>query len=120
MDLTPWGSPPIGERLGGGHRNEVYRVGDDWVARRSRRSTASLEWELDLLDHLSHNGFVVAEVVPARDGHRHVDGVVVQRWLPGDEPTADDWPLVTAEPDACTPSWPAGHHDRTSPAPVSY
>ena len=97
MALTPWGSPPVGERLGGGHRNEVYRVGDDWVARRSRRSTASLEWELDLLDHLSHNGFVVAEVVPARDGRRHADGMVVQRWLPGDEPTADDWPLVTAE-----------------------
>lgn len=97
MDLAPWGSPRVVERLGGGHRNEVYRVGDDWVARRSRRSTASLAWELDLLDHLSRNGFVVPAVVLARDGRRQVDGVVVQRWLPGREPSGDDWPLVTAE-----------------------
>ncbi|HEX6357486.1 phosphotransferase enzyme family protein [Actinophytocola sp.] len=97
MDLSMWGSPPVAGRLGGGHRNEVYRVGDDWVARRSRRPLASLEWELDLLDHLSGCGFVVPEVVPARDGRRHVDGVVVQRWLPGREPSGDDWPLVVAE-----------------------
>lgn len=97
MDLTPWGSPAVVERLGGGHRNEVYRVGEDWVARRSRRSTASLEWELALLDHLSRHGFTVPAVVPARDGRRHASGVVVQRWLPGREPAEDDWPLVTAE-----------------------
>lgn len=97
MDLTPWGGPPLGERLGGGRRNEVRRAGNDWVARQSRRSPASLTWELDLLDHLSRNGFVVPEVVPAHDGHRHVNGVVVQQWLPGHEPTADDWPRVAAE-----------------------
>jgi aminoglycoside phosphotransferase len=97
MDLSPWGSPPLGERLGGGHRNEVRRAGDEWVARRSRRPQASLEWELDLLDHLSRNGFTVAEVVPTRDGRRHADGVVVQHWLPGREPTDDDWPLVVDE-----------------------
>jgi Ser/Thr protein kinase RdoA (MazF antagonist) len=97
MDLTPWGSPPVGERLGGGHRNEVYRLGDDRVVRRSRRSAASLEWELDLLDHLARNGFVVPAVVRTHDGRRHVDGLVVQHWLPGEEPTGDDWPLVTAE-----------------------
>jgi Ser/Thr protein kinase RdoA (MazF antagonist) len=110
MDLTPWGSPPVAERLGGGHRNEVFRVGDDWVARRSRRSAASLEWELDLLDHLSRNGFVVPTVVPARDGRRHVDGVVVQRWLPGREPSGDDWLLVIAELrrlHALMTGWPA-------------
>src|SRR5262245_30180658 len=97
MDLTPWGAPPLGERLGGGHRNEVYRVGDGWVVRRSRRTTASLEWELDLLSHLSRHGFLVPEVVPARDGRRQVDGVVMQRWLPGREPTDEDWALVVAE-----------------------
>jgi Ser/Thr protein kinase RdoA (MazF antagonist) len=96
MDLSPWGSPPLGERLGGGHRNVVYRAGD-WVARRSRRSPASLEWELDLLDHLSRNDFIVPAVVPTRDGRRHVDGVVVQAWLPGREPTGDDWPHVADE-----------------------
>lgn len=94
MDLTPWGSPPVKERLGGGHRNEVFRLDGGLVARRSRRSTASLEWELDLLDHLAGHGFVVPEVVPAGD-RRHVDGVVVQRWLDGHEPT--DWAPVVAE-----------------------
>lgn len=97
MDLTPWGAPPLGERLGGGHRNDVYRVGDGWVVRRSRRSSASLEWELDLLEHLARHGFLVPEVVPTLDGRRHVGGVVMQRWLPGHEPTDADWPLVVAE-----------------------
>jgi Ser/Thr protein kinase RdoA (MazF antagonist) len=96
MDLSPWGSPPLGERLGGGHRNVVHRAGD-WVVRRSRRSPASLEWELDLLDHLSRNDFIVPAVVPTRDGRRHVDGVVVQEWLPGREPTDHDWPRVADE-----------------------
>jgi Ser/Thr protein kinase RdoA (MazF antagonist) len=94
VDLTPWGSLDLIERLGG-HRNEVWRVTGDLVARRSRRSTASIDWELDLLEHLSHNDFMVPEVVPTRDGRRHADGVVVQRWLPGDEPT--DWAPVAAE-----------------------
>jgi Ser/Thr protein kinase RdoA (MazF antagonist) len=97
MDLSPWGSPSMAEHLGGGHRNEVWRVGDDWVARRSRRSVAALEWELALLDHLSRNGFTVPTVVPARDGRRHVGGVVVQRWLPGHEPAGDEWSPVVAE-----------------------
>jgi len=97
MDLSPWGKPPMVECLGGGHRNEVWRVGDDWVARRSRRSTASLEWELTLLDHLSRNGFTVPTVVPTRDGRRHVAGIVVQRWLPGHEPAGDEWSRVVAE-----------------------
>jgi Ser/Thr protein kinase RdoA (MazF antagonist) len=94
MDLTPWGPLALVERLGG-HRNEVWRVTGDLVARRSRRSTASLDWELDLLDHLSHHAFVVPEVVATLDGRRHVDGIVVQRWLPGDEP--GDWTPVAAE-----------------------
>ncbi len=93
MDLTPWGSPRVLERLGG-HRNEVFRLEGDLVARRSKRSIPSLEWELDLLDHLAAHGFVVPEVVRA-DGRAHVAGVVVQRWLPGDEPT--DWAPLVAE-----------------------
>ncbi len=97
MELSPWDSPAVLERLGGGHRNEVFLVAGDLVARRSRRSPASLEWELALLDHLSRNGFVVPDVVPAADGRRHVDGLVVQRWLPGREPEGADWDLVAAE-----------------------
>ena len=96
VDLSAWGSPAVLSQLGG-HRNEVFRVAGDLVARRSRRSAASLDWELDLLAFVAAHGFVVAEVVPADDGRRHVDGVVVQRWLPGRAPVASDWPLVTAE-----------------------
>ncbi|TDV51021.1 phosphotransferase enzyme family protein [Actinophytocola oryzae] len=96
MDLRPWGAPPVTERLGGGHRNEVYRAGDR-VVRRSRRSAPSLEWELELLDHLSLNGFLVPEVVRTHDGRRHVHGIVVQEWLPGREPEEADWPSVAAE-----------------------
>jgi Ser/Thr protein kinase RdoA (MazF antagonist) len=95
LDLSPWGSPAVLSRLGGGHRNEVFRLAGDLVARRSRRSTASLEWELGLLDHLGRHGFVVPTVVPSLDGRSHVDGLVVQRWLPGAEPT--DWAPVVAE-----------------------
>jgi Ser/Thr protein kinase RdoA (MazF antagonist) len=97
MDLSPWGKPPMVERLSGGHRNEVWRVGGDWVARRSRRSSASLEWELTLLDHLSRNGFTVPTVVQTRDGRRHAAGIVVQRWLPGHEPAGDEWSRVEEE-----------------------
>jgi Ser/Thr protein kinase RdoA (MazF antagonist) len=108
MDLTPWGAPELAERLGGGHRNEVYRAGE-WVVRQSRRSRASLEWELDLLDHLSVHGFLVPKVVPARDGRRHVDGMVMQEWLPGREPDDGDWPRVVEELrrlHALLPHWP--------------
>lgn len=94
MDLSPWGSPVVEARLGG-HRNEVYRVAGDLVARRSRRTTASLDWELDLLAHVANHGFTVPTVVPTKDGRRHAAGIVVQRWLPGDEPT--DWAPVVAE-----------------------
>jgi Ser/Thr protein kinase RdoA (MazF antagonist) len=95
VDLTPWGPlDPVG-RLGGGRRNEVWLVTGGLVARRSRRSAESLDWELDLLEHLSHNDFVVPGVVATRDGRRHAGGVVVQRWLPGAEPT--DWAPVAAE-----------------------
>ncbi len=97
MELSAWGSPRVLARLGGGHRNEVFRVAGDLVARRSRRSVAALDWELDLLAHVAGHGFAVAEVVPAHDGRRHVDGVVVQRWLPGHAPAPDDWPLVAGE-----------------------
>lgn len=93
MDLSPWGSPAVLDRLGG-HRNEVFRLDGGLVARRSKRSVASLEWELDLLEHLAAHGFLVPEVVPA-GARRHVDGVVVQRWLDGHEPT--DWVPVVAE-----------------------
>ncbi len=66
--------------------------------RHSRRSAPSLDWELDLLDHLDGHGFVVPTVIVADDGRHHVDGLVVQRWLDGSEPaTTGDWRRVGRE-----------------------
>jgi len=100
VNLSAWGPVAVVGPLGGGHRNEVLelrRAGSPLVARRSRRSAAALDWELDLLAFLAGEGFLVPAVVPALDGRQHVAGVVVQRWLPGREPAASDWPAVAAE-----------------------
>ena len=52
-------------------------------------------WELDLVDHLASSGLRVPAVIESSDGRRHVDGIVVQRWLDGRAPQSDrDWRLV--------------------------
>lgn len=111
-DLGPWAGVTVVGRLAGGHRNEVLelrRAGERLVARVSRRSGPALDWELDLLEFLSANDFLVPEVVATDDGRRHAGGVVVQRWLGGREPTAYDWPAVTGvlrRLHALTGDWP--------------
>lgn len=100
MNLDAWGRVSVVGQLGGGHRTEVLelrRDGERLVARVTRRGPESLDWELDLLEFLSANGFLVPAVVPTVDGRRQVDGVVVQQWLPGREPSAFDWPAVVVE-----------------------
>ncbi|MGH3761781.1 phosphotransferase enzyme family protein [Actinophytocola sp.] len=100
MNLSPWGPVAVVGRLGGGHRNEVLEVWrgcERLVARRSRRSEASLEWELELMGFLGDHGFIVPEVVLTDAGRPQVDGMVVQRWLPGRPPTTSDWPSVATE-----------------------
>ena len=97
--LTAWGQPVVVGPLGGGHRNtvlELRRGPERLVARRSRRSPASLDWEIGLLDHLTRHGLRVPVVVPALDGRRHVAGLIVQTWLDGAPPGPRDWPAVTA------------------------
>jgi Ser/Thr protein kinase RdoA (MazF antagonist) len=97
--LAAWGQPRVVGPLGGGNRNTVLELrhrGQRLVARRSRRSPASLDWELALLDHLARHGLRVPEPVPALDGRRHVDGVVVLTWLDGTPPGPGDWPAVAA------------------------
>lgn len=98
IDLSPWGDLRLVARIEESNRNEVWRAQLDGRAvsvRRSRRSPASLEWELDLIDRLDAPGFVVAGVERTVDGERSVDGVVVQRWLEGRPPSSDaDWQLV--------------------------
>lgn len=97
--LAAWGQLDVIGPLGGGHRNpvlELRRGRDRLVARWSRRPPASLDWEIRLLDHLTQRGLRVPAVVPALDGRRHVDGVVVQTYLDGTPPGAHDWPAITA------------------------
>jgi Ser/Thr protein kinase RdoA (MazF antagonist) len=111
MNLSPWGAVRVVGRLGG-RRNEVLELrsgGERLVARSSRRSAASLDWELDLLEFLARHDFLVPAVVATVDGRRHVGGVVVAQWLPGREPTGFDWPAVAAELrrlHALTAGWP--------------
>lgn len=98
--VDAWDGVRLTRRLGGGYRNEVWaarRGGQSLVARRSRRGAESLTWELDLLEFLRAHAFAVPECLPARDGRRHVDGVVVQTWLDGEPPAHDDWPAVVAQ-----------------------
>ncbi|MDX3072574.1 phosphotransferase enzyme family protein [Streptomyces sp. NPDC088354] len=98
--LRAWGGIQVVGPLSGGHRNEVLEVRRGrrrWVARRSRRRSAALEWELDLLEYLGAHGFTVPGVVPAADGRRHIDGLVVQTWVEGEPPAPRDWPAVAAE-----------------------
>lgn len=101
IDVSHWLELTLGERLSGGNRNDVRLGmigGERVVVRRSRRSTASLDWELDLLEHLDAHGFRVPLIIEAKDRRRSVDGVVVQRWLPGKEPSTEaEWQLVADE-----------------------
>jgi Ser/Thr protein kinase RdoA (MazF antagonist) len=100
VDLGPWpGLEPV-RVLAGGARNRVLlaRDGDRRVVvRRSTRSSASLAWELDLLEHLAEQGVRVPRLIPTGDGRRSVDGVVVQEFLTGEPPrSTSDWLRVVA------------------------
>jgi Ser/Thr protein kinase RdoA (MazF antagonist) len=95
--LAAWGPLTVVGPLAGGHRNavlELRRGAERLVARQSRRSPASLGWEVELLDHLSQQGLCVPRIIPSTDGRRHIGGVVVQSWLAGTPPGQGDWPAV--------------------------
>ena len=101
IDPTAWSGLRLVERVEGGHRNQVWRGecrGDQVAVRRSRRSAASLAWELDVIERVGGAGIGVADVVRTDDDRRSADGVVVQRWIDGREPTTPaDWRLVAAK-----------------------
>lgn len=101
MDVTAWPQLELVEQILEGNRNTVWRgelAGSPVSVRQSRRSTASLRWELELIAHLDSLDFRVPVVIPAADGEPHRDGVVVQRWLAGSPPASEsDWALVTAD-----------------------
>lgn len=110
--LARWGRAEVIGALGGGNRNTVLEIrigGRRLAARRSRRDPASLDWEIALLDYLAGHGLRVPVAVSARDGRRHIDGVVVQTWLDGTPPGDRDWPAVAAALrtlHALTAGWP--------------
>ena len=98
-DLAAWGEPVVVRRLRGGNRNLVVEIrldGQRLVARRSARPALSLDWEAALLEHLARQGMRVPVPVPALDGRRHINRVMVQTWLDGRQPGRSDWPAVAA------------------------
>ena len=111
--LRAWGrAVQVEAPLGGGNRNETWSVrigGRRYVARRSRRETRALTWELDLLTRLRDVGLRVPEVVSTVDGRRQVQGLVVFTWLEGEPPRSEtDWRAVVAALDrlhAATSGW---------------
>jgi Ser/Thr protein kinase RdoA (MazF antagonist) len=98
--LRAWDEPVVIGPLGGGSRNAVLELryqGQRAVAHLSRRAPDSMDWEIHLLDHLAAHGFLVPLTIPALDGRRHVDGVVVQSWIDGTLPGPQDWASVAAQ-----------------------
>lgn len=97
-DLAAWSGLRLLDRIEEGNRNEVWRGeldGAPVAVRQSRRTTASLDWELDLITALADHGFTVPTVIESDDGRRHVNGRVVQRWIDGRAPASDaDWTAV--------------------------
>jgi Ser/Thr protein kinase RdoA (MazF antagonist) len=96
--LRQWGEVTIRARLSGGHRNDVFSAdlrGQDVVVRQTSRPAMTLEWELDLLEHLATEDVGVPLLVPTHDGRRHVDGVTLLGYVPGEPPgSPGDWALV--------------------------
>jgi hypothetical protein len=92
--LAAWGPLTIVGSLGGGNRNavlELRRGRERLVARASRRPNASLDWKSTCSVYLASRGFRVPAIIPALDGRRHLEGVVVQSWLEGTPPEPGDW-----------------------------
>ncbi|MFK8023421.1 MAG: phosphotransferase enzyme family protein [Ilumatobacter sp.] len=84
-----------------GNRNTVWQAvlgGRSVAVRTSRRSAASLAWELDLIEWLGDRSFYVPKVITTIGGERSCDSFVVQEWIDGHAPaTVEEWDRVADE-----------------------
>jgi Ser/Thr protein kinase RdoA (MazF antagonist) len=111
--VAAWAGVELREPLTGGARNQVVRAergSERLVVRESGRSVAALEWELGVLDFLDMRGIGVPRPVPADDGRRCVDGVLIYRFIDGRPPRdRNDWlraVAVLAAVHELTAGWP--------------
>lgn len=96
--LRAWGVVELEQPAAGGARNTVWlgRVnGERCVVRRSRRTRAALEWELDVVEAIRRNGLGAPGIVPTTDGERFRGDVVIHEYVEGHPPQGrDDWLAV--------------------------
>jgi Ser/Thr protein kinase RdoA (MazF antagonist) len=101
LNVGAWSGLHLVRPAVGGHRNEVWfglQNGEPVSVRRSRRSVASLNWELELLHTLTDRGFCVPTAVASDSGALSHEGIVVQEWIDGHEPATDaEWKSVADE-----------------------
>ncbi len=112
-NLAAWPGLELRSPLTGGARNVVYRAdrrGEQFVVRRSGRSQAALEWELDLIATVASAGVRAPTVVATADGRRHDHGIVVHRFIDGVPPRSRrDWlqtVIALGVVHEATASWP--------------
>src|ERR1700754_2733552 len=120
--LGQWGENVVRiEPLTGGVANDVWSVrvdGQVAVGRLGARTDADLAWEMELLQHLDHEGMTVPVPIPTTDGRLFVDGLVVMKYMEGGPPeTVSDWRRVAdtlRELHRLTKGWPQRPHWRSS------
>jgi hypothetical protein len=106
------GTATITAKLGGGTRSDVWAVqidGRRHTLRRSRRPSAAIDWELDLVQFLASQGVGVPSVLPTVDGARTCGPFFVLSWIEGRAPRIDEWREVATTLErvhALTRSWP--------------
>lgn len=93
--LSAWGEVDLLAPASNGTRNTIWfaRVnGARCVIRRSTRSDAALNWELDTIDAVCAAGLGAPRVVPTIDGQPSLSKIVIQDHIDGSPPrTTEDW-----------------------------
>ncbi len=101
IPIEQWPGLEVHRAITTGNRSSVWRgvlEGKPVAIRSSKRSEASLDWELDLLGALASLDFLVPEPIPTQSGKLRFGSWTVQVWIEGKPPTTEfDWQLVTAE-----------------------